>query len=306
MFLSDFLKNSEQDEALKSVVLTISKGVKKISKNIDTCNLGKTESGKENASGDEQMALDILSNKLLEEELKKNININSYASEEEEDSVKLNDEGEYCIAFDPLDGSSLIDTNLTIGSIFGVYKDKSFIGQKGKNQKMAAYAVYGPRTTFFLSFGTDVYGFSLNNENEFILTHKKIKINEDTKIFSPGNLRACHENEKYLKLVNDWIIEQKTLRYSGGMVPDINSIFCKTQGIFSYPSHSKYPNGKLRILYECAPLAFLVKAGGGLALDQNGRDILDIEIEELHQRSTIFIGSRNEVIRAVEELNKKV
>ena len=298
MTLQDFLQSSDQPEELKEVVLSLAKGVIEIKNNISTCDLG--ESGSENKSGDDQMALDVLANNVLEDILKQNQNILAYASEEEDTETVLNDEGEYIVAFDPLDGSSLINTNRAIGTIFSVYKDKSFIGQVGKNQKLSAYAVYGPRTTFFFSFGEGVFGFNLIENNVFSLTEKDIKIKEDSEIFSPGNLRAAKETPKYLTLIDDWIVEQKTLRYSGGMVPDINNIFCKGQGIFTYPAFSKYPNGKLRLLYECAPFAFLMEAAGGLALDQNGENILNLEIKELHQRSTIFIGSKNEVIRSVE------
>ena len=301
MTLEQFLENSGQSEELKSVVLSMANSCRKIQEGIQVCSIGKAE-GEANASGDEQMALDLVANQILEDVLKENTNIGCYASEEEDGAVKLNDNGEYCVAFDPLDGSSLIDTNLAIGTIFSVYKSDSFIGRKGTEQVCAAYAVYGPRLTFVVSFGDGVYGFVLQGETNSCILYDNPKIAEETKTFSPGNLRATQENPNYFKLVNDWMIEQKTLRYSGGMVPDVNQIFCKGNGIFTYPGYSKYPNGKLRLLYECAPFAFLTEAAGGLAIDQNGNDILGLEIEDLHQRSTIFIGSRNEVVRAVKAL----
>jgi len=302
MTLQEFLQNTQQNEKLQSVVLSMAESVKKIHQAIIGCNLGTADNGS-NASGDEQMALDVLSNEILEEELKKNSHIACYASEEEEDSVLLNKEGSYSVAFDPLDGSSLIETNLAIGTIFGVYEGSEFTGKTGRDQVCAAYAVYGPRTTFVLSFGDATHAFSLSHEKDFALTDKNIQVQAETKIFSPGNLRAGLEDKKYLELVNNWILEQKTLRYSGGMVPDINLSFCKKQGIFSYPRFSKYPNGKLRLLYECAPFAFLMEAAGGSALDQDGKSILDLPIQELHQRSSIFIGSTNEVKKAVAFLN---
>lgn len=299
MTLNSFLQSSGQSAELQSIVLSMANACKTIQKGIISCGVGKM--GDANASGDEQMELDVLANTLLEEELKRNNNIYAYASEEEENSVTLNENGNYCVAFDPLDGSSLIDTNLAIGTIFSVYKSHSFIGQQGKNQVCAGYAVYGPRLTFVFTFGTGIFAFLLT-ENESCLLFEKHTISEEAKTFSPGNLRASQEDEKYFQLVNDWILEQKTLRYSGGMVPDINQIFCKGSGIFTYPRYSKYPNGKLRLLYECAPFAFLAEACGALALDQNGEDIVNLKITELHQRSTIFIGSKNEVIRAVKTL----
>ena len=298
--LQEFLKNLSPSESLQSVVLTMAEGVKTIHKNISTCDTGS--SGSSNSSGDEQMALDLVANELLEDELRKNEHIFMYASEEEEDIVKIHEQGKYSVAFDPLDGSSLIDTNLAIGTIFGVYESKEFLGKKGKDQVCAGYSIYGPRTTLFISFGNGVFGFTLSHDNEFILSHENIQIKEDTKMFSPGNLRACGDSPKYLKIANDWILEQKTLRYSGAMVSEINAIFCKQEGIFSYPRYSQYPNGKLRLLYECAPLGFLMESCGGLAINQDGEDITNLEIQELHQRTPIFIGSRNEVIRCVKEL----
>lgn len=301
MNLQTFLAQSSQSPELQSIVLTLASGIQKIQEGVSACGMGTAGNGN-NASGDEQMELDVFANYILGKELKTNKNVHCYASEEEESIVCLENTGTYAIAFDPLDGSSLINTNLAVGTIFGVYKTRDgFIGKKGKDQMCAGYAVYGPRLTFVFSFGDGVYGFTFNNK-EFILTHNRFTVKEDSKYFSPGNLRATQENSNYLKLVTDWMLEQKTLRYSGGMVPDINNIFCKGSGIFAYPGHSKYPNGKLRLLYECAPFAFLAEAAGGLALDQYGNDILGLEIKELHQRTTIFIGSKNEVIRAVKAL----
>jgi len=301
MNLQEFLEKSGEEESLLSVVATLAKGIKLISHNIHDCHQGEAGRG-ENVCGDTQMTLDIVANQLLEKELKENKYVHSYASEEEEIEVELNPEGKYCIAFDPLDGSSLINTNLAIGSIFGVYEGKDFVGQKGDNQLFSAYAVYGPRTTFAITFGKGVYIFSLNTIGDFVLTHDNPRVAEVSKIFSPGNLRAVTENPNYLKLVNEWMMDAKTLRYSGGMVPDVNQIFCKGSGIFSYPSHTKYPSGKLRLLYECAPFAFLMEAAGGSALDEKGKRILDIEVIDLHQRSSLFIGSKNEVEKSVEYL----
>ena len=299
MNISKFLKQNQTDISLQNVVLSMVEGVKQVSEKIKSCDIKVTT--KKNFSGDKQMALDLVSNYIFIDVFSKNEQIYAIASEEEEEKRELNNNGNYIIAFDPLDGSSLINTNLSIGSIFGVYQSKNFLGQQGKNQICAAYAVYGPRTTFFLSFGKGVYGFNLE-QDDFILFYDNEKIEKKSKLFSPGNLRAVNENAKYKKLVDIWMQEEKTLRYSGGMVPDINAIFCKNNGIFSYPAFSKYPNGKLRILYECAPFAFLVEAAGGLALDQQGNRILDLEIKELHQRSTIFVGSEDEVRRGVEVL----
>jgi fructose-1,6-bisphosphatase I len=298
--LQDFLHTSSQKECLQSIVLTISEGVRMIHENISSCESGLA--GTENATGDQQMALDILANNLLEKELTKNDNIFMYASEEKETTKELHKNGEYSIAFDPLDGSSLIDTNLAIGTIFGIYESQKFIGQKGKDQACAGYAIYGPRTTLFISFGDTLNGFTLDKNKNFILSHKDIQVQEDSKIFSPGNLRASMDHPQYLDVLHSWIASNKTLRYSGAMVSEINAIFCKKQGIFTYPPCNKNPKGKLRLLYECAPMSFLAEAAGGVSVNHENENITDIEITDIHQRTPIFIGSKNEVNKVISML----
>ena len=137
--------------------------------------------------------------------------------------------------------------------------------------------------------------FLLNDDGEFVLNGEDLEV-EEGKMFAPGNLRACKSNEKYMELVNYWIKEQYTLRYSGGMVPDINQIILKGKGIFAYPGYDEAPEGKLRLLYECAPVALLMEEAGGAASDGKGR-ILDKELKEIAQRSPIFVGSKEEVQR---------
>jgi fructose-1,6-bisphosphatase I len=165
----------------------------------------------------------------------------------------------------------------------------------------AIYAVYGPKTTLVVSTGKGVHEFLLT-EDGYLLTRENIKINLEGKYFAPGNLRACNTESWYKQAVNFWISEQYTLRYSGGMVPDINHIFVKGGGVFVYPGTSSEPKGKLRLLYECGPMAFLVTQAGGYASDGNS-DILDLEIQSLHQRSPIIIGSRVEVEKTLEIKN---
>ena len=135
-----------------------------------------------------------------------------------------------------------------------------------------------------------------------MLTQKHVELKPTTKYFAPGNLRATKVNPKYLTLVEKYIAEGRTLRYSGGMVPDLHHILKKGEGIFCYPGCAKHPNGKLRLSFECAPFAMIFAEAGGLTLDCNGTNILDLEIKEPHQRTTIFIGSKDEVRNAVEAL----
>lgn len=298
--LQSFLQEKVQDEQLQSVLVTLSESVKAISERISTAETCKA--GTNNEYGEEQMALDILADKLIQEECEKNEQIGLIASEEQPDEIWLGD-GDFAVSYDPLDGSSLIDVNLAVGTIFGVYdlklrsdanQDKSFVGLKGDDLEVSMIAVYGPRTTIVLAIDGEVNEFTLG-EDEFYLSKSELKVGEG-KMFSPGNLRACSENLKYLDLVTFWIRSEYTLRYSGGMVPDVNQILLKGKGIFSYPPYSKYPDGKLRLIFECAPMAFLMEKAGGAASDGYKR-ILEKTYEKIDQRTPIYIGSKEEVDR---------
>lgn len=295
--LANYLKEVGVDQPLIGIFDNLVEAVKKIAAAVRTTNTGKV--GTTNAYGEEQLALDIVSNNLMIEELKKNSEIGLLASEELPEEMKIGD-GDYAIAFDPLDGSSLVDVNFSVGTIVGLYKTKTFIGVKGEDQLASMIVVYGPRTTLFLTVKKGVFQFMLNEEAEFVLIKENIQV-EEGKYFAPGNLRACLNNPAYFDLVNYWIKEKYTLRYSGGMVPDINHILLKGKGIFAYPGHKDEPNGKLRLLFECAPMSLLMEQAGGASSDGKIR-ILEKKLETLEQRSPIFIGSKSEVARCEEFL----
>ncbi|MBI5152133.1 hypothetical protein HZA39_01230 [Candidatus Peregrinibacteria bacterium] len=214
--------------------------------------------------------------------------------------MPANSAGVFGVAYDPLDGSSLVDVNFAVGSIFGIYKAKTFIGKKGSEQLCAMIAVYGPRTTIVCGANGAVHEYTLSDA-KFILSKENLKIEKEGKIFAPGNLRACLYHPGYKNLLNYWLDKQYTLRYSGGMVPDINHILLKGKGLFTYPGYKDMPEGKLRLLYECAPMSFLVEAAGGRSTDGKMR-LLDKEIKEFSQRTPILIGSEEEVKKAEEML----
>ncbi len=287
--LEVYLNSLKIDNNLNKIILTLSRAVKEISKIIRTASAGKA--GTKNVYGEEQLALDVVSNKIVIDELKKNFLVGLIASEELPTEEKFG-KGEYAVCFDPLDGSSLVDVNFSVGSIFGIYKAKSFIGVKGDDQLASLIAVYGPRTTILMTVKKGVQEFMLDGD-EFILTKENIKVGEG-KVFAPGNLRACSDRKDYLDLLNYWCKEQYTLRYSGGMVPDINHILVKGKGIFTYPGYSEAPNGKLRLLFECAPMSLIMEQAGGVSTDGKIR-ILDKVLENLEQRTPILIGSKSEV-----------
>ncbi|MBI5754465.1 fructose-1,6-bisphosphatase [Candidatus Peregrinibacteria bacterium] len=298
--LQSYLEGAGAGDELIGVFGSLTESVRKISLAVRTADTGKI--GTTNSYGEEQVAMDVFSNTILIEELKKNSQVGLVASEELPDEEKIGG-GEYALAFDPLDGSSLVDVNFSVGTIIGIYKKKTFIGVKGDDQVAALIAVYGPRTTIFLTVKKGVAQFMLNLKGEFILMKDKIQVGEGSdassgasKYFAPGNLRACASNLAYLDLVNYWIKEQYTLRYSGGMVPDINHILLKGKGVFAYPGYKDEPNGKLRLLFECAPMSLIMEQAGGAASDGKIR-ILEKKLENLEQRTPIFIGSKGEVQR---------
>ncbi|MCK5611877.1 fructose-1,6-bisphosphatase, partial [Candidatus Pacearchaeota archaeon] len=206
----------------------------------------------------------------------------------------------YSVAYDPLDGSSLVETNLSIGSIFAIYEGEGFIGRTGREMVAAVNVVYGPRTTLLYTMGKGTHEFTLNDVGEFTLTQENLQLKDVARNFAPGNLRAANINDKYRKLLNYWMDEEYTLRYSGGMAADINHILKKGQGIFTYPPNPpKYPDGKLRLLFECNPFSFLVEQAGGSS--SNGEiDILDMKVEDWHQRTPIYIGSKKAVEKVIE------
>jgi sedoheptulose-bisphosphatase len=297
---SEYLKNADVEGGLSKVLETLEDNIKHIAEAVRVSDKGKA--GTENIYGEEQLALDVLSDKILQEAMKENPLVGVIASEELPEEMAVGD-GEYGVCYDPLDGSSLVDVNLTVGSIFGIYKTTSFIGVKGDDQLASMIAVYGPSTTILLTVKKGVVKFMMNDEGDFVMCTDDIHVGEG-KMFAPGNLRACAFREDYLKLVNYWCKEQYTLRYSGGMVPDINQILLKGKGIFSYPGYKDAPDGKLRLLFECAPMSLLMEQAGGVSSDGKMR-ILDKKVEKLDQRTPIFIGSKEEVRRCEEYLNGK-
>lgn len=253
--------------------------------------------GSENVYGEKQLALDVQANQIVLDVLKASGLVGSAASEELEAIENFGGGKPFSVVFDPLDGSSLVDVNFAVGSIFGIYSSGDLIGKTGDEQLAACYAVYGPHTTFVLTFKKGTHEFRLAPDGNFYLTKENLRISEESKYFAPGNLRAAAERKDYLKLVNEWIKKGLTLRYSGGMVPDINHILLKGSGIFTYPGYSKAPQGKLRLLFECNPFALLVEQAGGAATDGKER-ILSKKITELHQRTPIFIGSK-QVVKSI-------
>lgn len=289
--LADYLKGLDIDDGLKKTVFALGEAVKQIAEEIKHDKGEKA--GSENIFGEEQVKMDVRANQIVEEKLLQTLVVGLIASEEMDEELKIGD-GPYAVAHDPLDGSSLIDVNLAVGSIFGIYRTDTFYGRKGDEQLGAVLGVYGPRTAIFLTVREGLAYFVFDGE-QFVLQRERMVIEKEGKMFAPGNLRAAAKRKDYLELLNFWAVNEYKLRYSGGMVPDIGQILLKGHGIFTYPGYEGQEDGKLRVLYECAPMALIIEDAGGKAVDGRGKRILELEIKDLAQRTPILIGSKLEV-----------
>lgn len=299
-----FLRERGADWDVRSLLYHIARSVKYINFSIRAGNTGTA--GTENSHGECQIAMDVLADKIISTELEKSQIAKVVASEEQETCLEFEaHRGNYFVAYDPLDGSSLVDANLAIGTIFGIWENPDMISHKaGDGMVAACYAVYGPRITLTIALkNKGCHEFELNDVGEFILTRSDITIEDDTTYFAPGNLKACSENPKYHACVERWLDRQSKLRYSGGMVPDLHHILSKGHGIFTYPCDEKHPNGKLRLLFEGAPFAFVFNEAQGVGKNQEGDDILDTIVTGYHQNTTVFVGSKNEVKAVTDLLN---
>lgn len=263
--------------------------------------------GSQNTGGEDQQKLDVLANIRFTRALAKGGEVCALISEESESYEDLNNNGKYVIAIDPLDGSSNIDVNVSIGTIFSIYRRKSKVGgpiqdedilQKGTEQVAAGYILYGSSTMLVYTTGHGVNGFTFEDSlGEYFLSHANMIMPEDGNIYSinEGSSNSFSESvKKYIQYCKD---NNYTARYIGSLVADFHRNLLKG-GIYIYPSTAKDPNGKLRLMYECNALAFLSEQAGGLATDGKIR-ILDIVPTSLHQRVPFYVGSKNMVDKAV-------
>jgi fructose-1,6-bisphosphatase I len=241
-----------------------------------------------NSTGDVQLKLDIKSDYIIEEIFSKIPSVKALASEEKEQVDMVNDNGKYLIGYDPLDGSSLADVNLSVGSIFGIYEDNF----NGHNLKAAAYVVYGPRVEIVFAYQEHVEMYRLGKDNEFHFI-QNLHLKEKGKINASGATQMCWPAH-HKKMIDDFFAEGYRLRYSGGMVPDLHQILIKGGGLFSYPSASDKPKGKLRMVFEVFPFAYIYEMAGGKAIDGKGR-LLELTCQNHHDTSPCFFGSSYEI-----------
>lgn len=268
--------------------------------------------GDSNIHGEQVKKLDMYAHEMIFKAMDHGGHLCVMASEEEEDIIHIPDAfeiGKYVLLFDPLDGSSNIDVNVSIGTIFSIYKRISPQGmpgtledclQPGLKQVAAGYVVYGSSTIMVYTTSNGVHGFTLDPSiGEFLLSHENIRIPKKGRIYSinEGNYKYWHPGlKKYIKWLQEEDFETErpySSRYIGSMVADVHRTLFYG-GIFMYPQDSRNPNGKLRLMYECNPMSMIVEAAGGRATNGKKR-ILEIDPESLHQRTPIFIGSVDDV-----------
>jgi fructose-1,6-bisphosphatase I len=272
--------------------------------------------GEENVQGEQQQKLDVYANQQMISAIKAQQEVCGVGSEENEDFIAFDKGqavwGKYIVLMDPLDGSSNIDVNVSIGTIFSIYRRKSKPGtvatiedflQPGLNLVAAGYVIYGSSTMLVFTTGNGVNGFTLDTSiGVFCLSHPNMRIPEDGNIYSinEGNYLQFPEGvKKYIKYCQEEDPETQrpyTSRYIGSLVADFHRNLIKG-GIYIYPQTGKNPKGKLRLMYENIPLAFLVEQAGGKASDGENR-IMEIQPDHLHQRTPLFIGSKNMVEKA--------
>jgi len=275
------------------------------------------EAGSTNVQGECQKKLDVYANEQFIAALKNGGECCIVVSEENDEYICIDSEvskdAKYIVAIDPLDGSSNIDVNVAVGTIFSIYRRKSEDGeatideilQKGTEQVAAGYIIYGSSTMLVYTTGKGVNGFTLDPSiGEFCLSHPDLMIPQDGTIYSINEGNYTHFPDGVKKYIKYCQVEDKktsrpyTSRYTGSMVADLHRNLIKG-GIFIYPCTASSIKGKLRLVYECNPMAFIIEQAGGIASNGYSR-ILDLDVTELHQRSPIFIGSENMVRKAEE------
>ncbi|WP_341502003.1 class 1 fructose-bisphosphatase [Gallaecimonas sp. GXIMD4217] len=268
----------------------------------------------ENIQGEVQKKLDVVSNQLLKDMLLECGLVKALASEEEEDVVLGDEDGQFLVAFDPLDGSSNIDINAMVGTIFSIYRHEGeVIGEAdflkpGREQVAAGYVIYGPSSVMVLTTGNGVKMFTLDQTiGEYMLTNGDVRIGEDTREFAINMSNQRHWAQPMQDYIADLLAGKEgprgknfNMRWVAAMVADVHRILCRG-GLFTYPWDQREPQkaGKLRLMYEGNPMALLIEQAGGMA-STGLEPILDIQPHDIHQRVPVVLGSKNEVATCVE------
>ena len=311
--LAQYLKDHSANAAVSDLITTVTEVGKTISQLLQKGALADIlgEAGNQNVQGEEQKKLDVLANDMLLEALGQNSNCAGVASEELDNSTPANADGSLLILFDPLDGSSNIDINMAVGTIFSILpyqrqgsisEDRDFL-QAGSHQLAAGYLLYGTSTMLALSVDDKVVMFSLDPESgDYLLIEDNVQIAADTSEYAINASNYRYWRAPMQQYIDELIAGETGVRgrdfntrWVAAMVGDVHRILCRG-GLFTYPFDTKHANkaGKLRLMYEANPMSLLIERAGGMATDAVTR-ILDIEPTDIHQRVPVVLGSKNEV-----------
>ncbi|NYR10536.1 class 1 fructose-bisphosphatase [Psychrobacter sp. BI730] len=311
--LADYLNQHATSPALNDVITTVTDVGKTISQLLRKGALADIlgEAGNQNVQGEDQKKLDVLANDLLLDALAKNAHCAGVASEELDDATPANDDGSLLVLFDPLDGSSNIDINMAVGTIFSVLpyerqgqtSENSDYLQAGNKQLAAGYLLYGTSTVLALTIADKVVMFSLDPEtSDYVLIEDNVQIDTDTSEYAINSSNYRYWRAPMQQYIDELIAGETGVRgrdfntrWVAAMVGDVHRILCRG-GLFTYPFDTKYAHkaGKLRLMYEANPMSLLIERAGGGATDAVNR-ILDIEPTDIHQRVPVVLGSKNEV-----------
>ncbi len=311
--LADYLNQHATSPALNDVITTVTNVGKTISQLLRKGALADIlgEAGNQNVQGEDQKKLDVLANDLLLDALAKNTHCAGVASEELDDATPANDDGSLLVLFDPLDGSSNIDINMAVGTIFSVLpyerqgqtSENSDYLQAGNKQLAAGYLLYGTSTVLALTIADKVVMFSLDPEtSDYVLIEDNVQIDADTSEYAINSSNYRYWRAPMQQYIDELIAGETGVRgrdfntrWVAAMVGDVHRILCRG-GLFTYPFDTKYAHkaGKLRLMYEANPMSLLIERAGGGATDAVNR-ILGIEPTDIHQRVPVVLGSKNEV-----------
>ena len=311
--LAQYLNTNAGSPALNDVITTVTDVGKTISQLLRKGALADIlgEAGNQNVQGEDQKKLDVLSNDLLLDALAKNAHCAGVASEELDDATPANADGSLLVLFDPLDGSSNIDINMAVGTIFSILpyqrqgqvsENNDFL-QAGNQQLAAGYLLYGTSTVLALTITDKVVMFSLDPDtNDYVLIEENVTVDADTSEYAINASNYRYWRAPMQQYIDELIAGETGVRgrdfntrWVAAMVGDVHRILCRG-GLFTYPFDTKYANkaGKLRLMYEANPMSLLIERAGGGATDAVNR-ILDIEPTDIHQRVPVVLGSKNEV-----------
>ncbi len=298
---------------LISLIKTILAATKEISFRVSQGHLGDTMGSTldENIQGEVQKHLDVVANELFKDILLESGFVKAVSSEEEDTSVAGDPNGKFIVSFDPLDGSSNIDINSLIGTIFSIHQapvdmdasDPDMFKQSGDKQVCAGYVLYGPSTTLVMTTGSGTHFYVLDRTHGgYLLVERNMQVPQDTQEFAVNMSNQRFWQKPMQNYINDLLAgdtgprgKNFNMRWIAAMVGDIHRVLCRG-GLFTYPSDNRNPDKpyKLRLMYEANPMSFLLEQAGGLAMTSEGR-IMDIEPTDIHQRVEVIMGSKNEV-----------